>query len=115
RTGTQADLDDAQRRVEMLQGRPAEGWWMAAIVGSSLIIGGYELFAIAGALAAAVAALFVGSAIEQGARRRHEAAVAEAQDELRAANAKLVSEDAEVFSASEEASGEREQSAELLH
>jgi hypothetical protein len=85
RTGTRTRVEDARRQVEALRRRPAEGWWVAAIVGATLVIVGYALFAMLGAIAAGVAALFVGNGIEQSARRRFEQAVAFAEEDLRAA------------------------------
>jgi hypothetical protein len=84
RTGMRTRLEDARRQVEALRRRPAEGWWIAAIVGATLVIVGYALFAMLGAIAAGVAALFVGNGIEQSARRRFEQAIAFAEEDLRA-------------------------------
>ena len=85
RTGTRTRLEDARRQLESFRRRPSEGWWIAAIVGATLVIIGYELFAMLGAIAAGVAALFVGNGIEQSARRRFEQAVAFAEEEVSAA------------------------------
>jgi hypothetical protein len=85
RTGTRTRLEDARLQLESLRRRPSEGWWIAAIVGASLVIVGYSLFAVLGAIAAGVVALFVGNGIEQSARRRFEQAVAFAEVDLSAA------------------------------
>jgi len=85
RTGTRTRLEGARLQLESLRRRPSEGWWIAAIVGASLVIIGYALFAMLGAIAAGVAALFVGNGIEQSARRRFEQAVALAEEDLSAA------------------------------
>ncbi len=82
RTAIRTQLEDARRHRKTLARRPSEGWWIAAIVGASLVIVGYMLFAIAGAVAGGVAALFVGNGIEQSARRRFEHAVVDAEEEL---------------------------------
>ena len=84
RTGMRTRLEDARRQVEALRRRPSEGWWIAAIVGATLVIVGYALFAMLGAIAAGVAALFVGNGIEQSARRRFEQAIALAEEDVRA-------------------------------
>jgi hypothetical protein len=49
------------------------------------VIVGYELFAMLGAIAGGVAALFVGNGIEQSARRRFEQAASFAEEDLSAA------------------------------
>jgi hypothetical protein len=85
RTGTRTRLEDARRQLDSFRRRPSEGWWIAAIVGATLVIVGYELFAMLGAIAAGVAALFVGNGIEQSARHRFEQAVAFAEEEVSAA------------------------------
>jgi len=85
RTGARTRVEDARRQLESLRRRPSEGWWIAAIVGASLVIVGYELFASLGAFAGGAAALFVGNGIEQSARRRFEQAVAFAEEDLSAA------------------------------
>jgi hypothetical protein len=85
RTGARTRVEDARRQLESLRRRPSEGWWIAAIVGASLVIVGYELFASLGAIAGGAAALFVGNGIEQSARRRFEQAVALAEEDLSAA------------------------------
>jgi hypothetical protein len=85
RTGIRTRTEEARRQLESLRRRPSEGWWIAAIVGASLVIIGYALFAMLGAIAAGVAALFVGNGIEQSARRRFEQAVAFAEEDLSAA------------------------------
>lgn len=85
RTGTRTRLEDARLQLESLRRRPSEGWWIAAIVGASLVIVGYALFAMLGAIAAGVAALFVGNGIEQSGRRRFEHALAVAEEDLRTA------------------------------
>ena len=85
RTGARTRLEDARRQLESLRHRPSEGWWIAAIVGASLVIVGYELFASLGAIAGGAAALFVGNGIEQSARRRFEQTAAFAEEDLSAA------------------------------
>ena len=85
RTGRRTRLEDARLQLESLRRRPSEGWWIAAIVGASLVIVGSLLFAVLGAIAAGVVALFVGNGIEQSARRRFEQAVAFAEEDLSAA------------------------------
>ncbi len=80
-------LDDARRHLEAIRRRPSEGWWIAAIVGATLMIVGYWLFALAGAIAGGVAALFVGNGIEQAARRRYEQSLAFATEDVDAAEA----------------------------
>jgi hypothetical protein len=87
RTGTRIRLQDARRHLESIRRRPSEGWWIAAVVGATLVIVGYWLFALAGAIAAGVAALFVGNGIEQAARRRFEHAIAFAEEDVSAAEA----------------------------
>ena len=93
RTGMRTRLEDARRQLESLRRRPSEGWWIAAIVGASLVIVGYVLFAVLGAIAAGVVALFVGNGIEQSARRRFEQAVAFAEEDLGAAIAAVAAEE----------------------
>ena len=107
RTGTRTRLEDARRHLDSLRRRPSEGWWIAAIVGASLVIVGYELFAILGAIAAGVAALFVGNGIEQSARRRVEQAVAFAEEDLSAAVAAAANsqQPRDLFSERESATG----------
>jgi hypothetical protein len=106
RTGARTRLEDTRRQLESLRRRPAEGWWIAAIVGASLVIVGYELFAMLGAIAAGVAALFVGNGIEQSARRRFEQAVAFAEEDLSAAVAAATAEQSgDLFSERESATG----------
>ena len=107
----EADLADATRRSDEIERRPREGWWMAAIVGAALIIVGYELFATAGALAGAVVALFVGSGIEQEARRRHRRAVADARSDLDSAEMRA-RDSLALFSESEERTGMPDESPE---
>jgi hypothetical protein len=85
RTAARTRLEDVRRQLESLRRRPSEGWWIAAIVGASLVIVGYELFATLGAIAGGAAALFVGNGIEQSARRRFEQAAAFAEEDLSAA------------------------------
>ena len=111
RTGTRTRLEDARRQLESVRRRPSEGWWIAAIVGASLVIVGYELFAMLGAIAAGVAALFVGNGIEQGARRRFEQAVAFAEEDLGAAvaAASVAEQSRDVFSESESATGQADE------
>lgn len=82
RTGIRTRLDAARRDVEALRRRASEGWWIAAVVGASLVIIGYVLFAVFGAIAGGAAALFVGNGIEQSARRRFEHAIAIANEEM---------------------------------
>jgi hypothetical protein len=107
RTGTRTRLEDARLQLESLRHRPSEGWWIAAIVGASLVIVGYVLFAMLGAIAAGVAALFVGNGIEQSARRRFEQAVASAEEDLSAAVAAAASaeQSRDLFSERESATG----------
>lgn len=111
RTGTRTRLDDARRHLESLRRRPSEGWWIAAIVGAGLVIVGYALFAMLGAIAAGVAALFVGNGIEQGARRRFEQAVAFAEEDLSAAvaAASTAEQSRDVFSEGESATGQADE------
>ena len=111
RTGTRTRLEDARRQLESVRRRPSEGWWIAAIVGASLVIVGYELFAMLGAIAAGVVALFVGNGIEQGARRRFEQAVAFAEEDLGAAvaAASAAEQSRDVFSESESATGQADE------
>src|ERR1700687_3650415 len=85
RTGARTRVEDARQQLESLRRRPSEGWWIAAIVGASLVSVGYELFAMLGAIAGGIAALFVGNGIEQSARRRFEQAAAFAEEDLSAA------------------------------
>ena len=108
RTGARTRLEEARRDLESIRRRPAEGWWIAAIVGAALVIVGYELFAVLGAIAGGVAALFVGNGIEQGMRRRHEQSVDAAQDEVREADAAAcaVGKTDNAFSEREAATGE---------
>jgi hypothetical protein len=87
RTRARVRLDDARRHLEAIRRRPSEGWWIASIVGATLMIVGYWLFALAGALAGGVAALFVGNGIEQAARRRYDQSLAFATEEVDAAEA----------------------------
>ena len=111
RTGTRTRLEDARRHLESLRRRPSEGWWIAAIVGAGLVIVGYALFAMLGAIAAGVAALFVGNGIEQGARRRFEQAVAFAEEDLSAAvaAASTAEQSRDVFSEGESATGQADE------
>ena len=111
RTGTRTRLEDARRQLESLKRRPSEGWWIAAIVGAGLVIVGYALFAMLGAIAAGVAALFVGNGIEQGARRRFEQAVAFAEEDLSAAvaAASTAEQSRDVFSEGESATGQADE------
>ncbi len=102
RAWIESELADAQRRFETLERRSAEGWWLAAIVGAALIVIGYALFTIAGALAGAVVALFVGNGIEQESRRRQERALADAKSEL-ATTQMLADENESLFDEPEEA------------
>jgi hypothetical protein len=108
RTGTRTRLEDGRRQLELLRRRPSEGWWIAAIVGATLVILGYALFAMLGAVAAGVAALFVGNGIEQSARRRYEQALADAEENLGVAMvaARAVEQSRDVFSERESATGE---------
>src|SRR5207237_5597889 len=107
RTGARTRVEDARRQLESLRRRPSEGWWIAAIVGASLVIVGYELFATLGAIAAGVAALFVGNGIEQSARRRFEQAIAFAEEDLSAAvaAATTAAQSGNLFSERESATG----------
>jgi len=86
RTGARTTLEEATRDLESLRRRPAEGWWIAAIVGAALVIVGYELFAVLGAISGGIVALFVGNGVEQGMRRRYEQSVAAAQEDVLAAD-----------------------------
>lgn len=104
RAWTESDLVDAARRGEELDRRSREGWWMAAVVGAALIIAGYTLFALAGGLAAAVVAVFVGNGIEQESRRRHERAIDEVRKEI-ASMEMRESDHRELFSETEERLG----------
>jgi hypothetical protein len=108
RTGRRIRLEDARRHLESIRRRPSEGWWIAAIVGATLVIVGYWLFAVAGAIAACVAALFVGNGIEQAARRRFEQAVAFAEEDSSAAAvaAATAEESRDLFSEREGATGQ---------
>jgi hypothetical protein len=107
RTGTRTRLEDARLQLESLRRRPSEGWWIAAIVGASLVIVGYVLFAMLGAIAGGVAALFVGNGIEQSARRRFEQAVTFAEEDLSAAVAAAATaeQSRDLFSERESATG----------
>jgi len=107
RTGARTRVEDARRQLETLRRRPSEGWWIAAIVGASMVIVGYELFATLGAIAAGVAALFVGNGIEQSARRRFEQAAAFAEEDLSAAVAAATAaeQSGDLFSEREGATG----------
>lgn len=115
RTGTRIRLQEARHHLESIRRRPSEGWWIAAIVGATLVIVGYWLFAVAGAIAAGVAALFVGNGIEQAARRRFENAIAFAEEDVSAAEA--AESDAErsrdLFSERESATGQSDRIFEL--
>ena len=110
RTGARTRLEEARRDLDSIRRRPGEGWWIAAIAGALLVIVGYELFAVLGAIAGSVAALFVGNGIEQGMRRRHEQSVDAAQDDVRAAVAAAgaAAEAGSLFSEREGATGEPE-------
>jgi hypothetical protein len=114
RTWTRTRLEDARLQLESLRRRPSEGWWIAAIVGASLVIVGYALFAILGALAAGVAALFVGNGIEQSARRRFEQALAFAAEDLSAAvaAAAAAAQSRDLFSERESATGDADRAVE---
>ncbi|HEY8622590.1 MAG TPA: hypothetical protein VIM74_01880, partial [Casimicrobiaceae bacterium] len=92
----------------------SEGWWIAAIVGATLVIVGYMLFALAGAIAAGVVALFVGNGIEQSARRRFEQAVAFAEEDLSAAVAAAATaeQSRDLFSERESAIGQADRALE---
>jgi hypothetical protein len=105
RTGTRTRLEDSRRQLESFRRRPSEGWWIAAMVGASLVIVGYELFAMLGAIAAGVAALFVGNGIEQSARHRFEQAVALAEEDVSAAVA-AAEQSRELFSEHESVTGQ---------
>ena len=107
RTGARTRVEDARRQLESLRRRPSEGWWIAAIVGASLVIVGYGLFAMLGAIAGGVAALFVGNGIEQSARRRFEQAASFAEEDLSAAVAAAATADQsrDLFSERESTSG----------
>lgn len=108
RTGARTNLEEARRDFESIRRRPAEGWWIAAIVGAGLVIVGYELFAVLGAISGGIAALFVGNGVEQGMRRRYEHAVALAQEDVLAADAAVAVsvESRDLFSEGESATGE---------
>jgi hypothetical protein len=107
RTGARTRVEDARRQLESLRRRPSEGWWIAAIVGASLVIVGYELFASLGAIAGGAAALFVGNGIEQSARRRFEQAAAFAEEDLSAsvAAAATAEQSRDLFSERESTTG----------
>jgi hypothetical protein len=115
RTEARTRLEDARRQLESLRRRPSEGWWIAAIVGASLVIVGYALFAMLGAIAAGVAALFVGNGIEQGARRRFEQAVALAEEDLSAAVAAAADaeQSRDLFTERESATGQADEDSAL--
>lgn len=115
RTGARIQLQDARRHLELLRRRPSEGWWIAAIVGATLVIVGYWLFALAGAIAGGVAALFVGNGIEQAARRRFEHAIALAEEDLSAAEAAaaIAEQSRDLFSERESATGQADRGFEL--
>jgi hypothetical protein len=117
RTGTRTRLEDARRQLESLRRRPSEGWWIAAIVGAGLVIVGYALFALLGAIAAGVAALFVGNGIEQSARRRVEQAVAFAEEDLSAAAAAAANsqQSRDLFSERESATGQADEDSARRH
>jgi hypothetical protein len=108
RTRVRVRLDDARRHLEVIRRRPAEGWWIAAIVGATLVIVGYWLFALAGAIAGGVAALFVGNGIEQAARRRYEEALAFATEDMSSAEAAaaMAERSGDLFSARESETGQ---------
>jgi hypothetical protein len=108
RTRARVRLEDARGHLESIRRRPSEGWWIAAIVGATLVIVGYWLFAVAGAIAAGVAALFVGNGIEQAARRRFEQAIAFAEEEVSEAEAasRSAEHSAGLFSERESATGQ---------
>lgn len=116
RAGIRTHLEDARRQLAALEHRPAEGWWIAAIVGAILVIVGYELFATLGAIAGGFAALFVGNGIEQGARRRFESAITlTRQDSDAAAAAAEAAEQAgDLFSEREIASGQAEPASDAI-
>jgi hypothetical protein len=107
RTRDRVRVDDARRHLEAIRRRPAEGWWIASIVGAALVIIGYWLFSLAGAIAGGVAALFVGNGIEQAARRRYEHALAFAAEDLSLAEAALSSSESlrDLFSERESETG----------
>jgi hypothetical protein len=108
RTRLRVRLDDARRDLDAIRRRPSEGWWIAAIVGATLVIVGYWLFALAGAIAGGVAALFVGNGIEQAARRRHEQTLAFATEDVSIAEAAVaIAEQArDLFSERESETGQ---------
>jgi hypothetical protein len=114
RTGTRVRLAEARRYLESIRRRPSEGWWIAAIVGATLVIIGYWLFALAGAIAAGVAALFVGNGIEQAARRRFEQAVDFAEEEVSVAEAaaSMAEGPRDLFSERESATGQSDRALE---
>jgi hypothetical protein len=107
RTAMRTRLEEARLQLESLKRRPSEGWWIAAIVGASLVIVGHVLFAMLGAIAGGVAALFVGNGIEQSARRRFEQALAVAEEDLSAAVAATATaeQSRDLFSERESATG----------
>jgi hypothetical protein len=108
RTRMRIRLEDAQHHLETIRRRPSEGWWLAAIVGAALVIVGYWLFTLAGAICGGVAALFVGSGIEQAARRRFAEAIVSAEEDVRndAALAALAEQSGDLFTDSESATGQ---------
>jgi hypothetical protein len=112
RTRVRVRLEDARRHLESIRRRPSEGWWIAAIVGATLVIVGYWLFAVAGAIAAGVAALFVGNGIEQAARRRFEQAITFAEEDVSETEvaADTAQESADLFSERESATGQPDRS-----
>jgi hypothetical protein len=116
RTEIRTHLEDARRQLASLGRRPAEGWWIAAIVGATLVIAGYELFAAFGAIAGGVAALFVGNGIEQGARRRFENAVSSAREDsdAAAAAAEAAEQTRDMFSERESATGQADPASEAI-
>jgi hypothetical protein len=113
RAWIEAELADARHRFETLEGRSAEGWWLAAIVGAALIVTGYELFGIFGAFSGAVVALFVGNGIEQESRRRRERTLADAKSEL-AAMQGFADENNDLFNELEEAGGTPDRTQEMV-
>jgi hypothetical protein len=108
RTRMRVRLEDARRHLESIRRRPSEGWWIAAIVGATLVIVGYWLFAAAGAIAAGVAALFVGNGIEQASRRRFEQAITLAEEDVSETElaADTPEQSADLFSERESATGQ---------
>jgi len=115
RTGARTRFEEARRHLDSIRHRPSEGWWIAAIVGATLVIVGYVLFALAGAIAGGVAALFVGNGIEQGMRRRFEQAVRSVEEEAEGAQAAatVAEQSRDVFSEREGATGEADETAEV--